>query len=97
MENGQQAATKQDVVEAVRASEDRLVETMRDMQTASEDRVVKTMRDMQTASEDRLLKTMRDTEDRVVETMRDMQTEILKGFYSFAESNRQRVAQLEGN
>ena len=82
MENGQQASTKQDVVEAVRASEDRLVETMRDMQTASEDR---------------LLKTMRDTEDRVVETMRDMQTEILKGFYSFAESNRQRVAQLEGN
>lgn len=56
MDNGQQAATKQDVIDAVQASEDRLVETMR-----------------------------------------DIQTEILKAFYSFAESNRQRVAQLEGN
>ena len=33
-----------------------------------------------------------DAVDRVVETMRDIQTEILKAFYSFAESNRQRVA-----
>ena len=38
-----------------------------------------------------------DSEDRVVETMRDIQTEILKAFYAFAESNRQRVTQLEGN
>ena len=37
------------------------------------------------------------TEGRVVEAVRDIQTEILKAFYSFAESNRQRAAQLEGN
>jgi hypothetical protein len=36
-------------------------------------------------------------EDRIAETIRDAQTEVLKAFYSFAESNRQRVAQLEGN
>jgi hypothetical protein len=37
------------------------------------------------------------SEDRIAETIRDAQTEVLKAFYSFAESNRQRVAQLEGN
>ena len=35
--------------------------------------------------------------DELVEVIRDSQTEVLKAFYSFAESNRQRVAQLEGN
>ena len=40
---------------------------------------------------------LRASEDRVIETMRDIQTEILKAFYAFAESNRQRVVQLEGN
>ena len=35
--------------------------------------------------------------DDLKETIRDAQTEVLKAFYSFAESNRQRVAQLEGN
>jgi hypothetical protein len=38
-----------------------------------------------------------DLKDRLIETMRDVQTETLKAFYGFAESNRQRVAQLEGN
>ncbi len=40
---------------------------------------------------------MKAMEDRLVETFRDAQTELLKAFYSFGESNRQRVAQLEGN
>ena len=33
MENGHEPATKQDVIDTVRASEDRLVEAMRDIQT----------------------------------------------------------------
>ena len=40
---------------------------------------------------------MRAMEDRLIEAFRDSQTELLKAFYSFTESNRQRVAQLEGN
>jgi phage shock protein A len=40
---------------------------------------------------------MKAMEDRLVEAFRDNQTELLKAFYSFGESNRQRVAQLEGN
>jgi uncharacterized protein YceH (UPF0502 family) len=36
-------------------------------------------------------------EDRLVEAMRDMQTEMLKAFYSFAETNTQRLAQTEVN
>lgn len=36
-------------------------------------------------------------EDRLIEAFRDSQTELLKAFYSFTESNRQRVSQLEGN
>jgi hypothetical protein len=35
--------------------------------------------------------------DELIEAVRDAQTEVLKAFYNFAESNRQRVAQLEGN
>jgi hypothetical protein len=35
--------------------------------------------------------------DRVTELVRDAQTEVLKAFYGFAESNRQRLSQLEGN
>ena len=33
MPNGNDPATKQDVVDAIKASEDRLIETMRDIQT----------------------------------------------------------------
>jgi hypothetical protein len=40
---------------------------------------------------------MRAMERRLIEALRNMQTELLKAFYSFAESNRQRLAQLEGN
>jgi|SRR5690348_2561089 hypothetical protein len=40
---------------------------------------------------------MKGMEDRLVEAFRDAQTELLKAFYRFAESNRQRVTQLEGN
>ena len=40
---------------------------------------------------------MRAMEDRLIEAFRDSQTELLKAFYNFAESNRQRLAQLEGN
>lgn len=36
-------------------------------------------------------------ENRIIEVMRDIQTELLKAFYGFTESNRQRVTQLEGN
>jgi len=35
--------------------------------------------------------------DRLTEAIRDAQTEVLKAVYGFAESNRPRVAQLEGN
>jgi hypothetical protein len=35
--------------------------------------------------------------DRLTESIRDAQTEVLKAFYGFAESNRQRLSQLEGN
>jgi Mg2+ and Co2+ transporter CorA len=35
--------------------------------------------------------------DRLTEAIRDAQTEVLKAFYGFAESNRQRLAQPEGN
>ena len=51
-----------------------------------EARIVEAIRDAQT-----------DQEARIVEAIRDAQTEVLKAFYGFAESNRQRVAQLEGN
>lgn len=34
--------------------------------------------------------------DGLKETMRDSQTELLKAFYSFTESNRHRVSQVEG-
>jgi division protein CdvB (Snf7/Vps24/ESCRT-III family) len=54
MDNGHEAATKQDVVDAVKASE-----------------------------------------ERVVETMRDIQTEMLKAFYSFAETNQKRLTEAE--
>ena len=40
---------------------------------------------------------MKAMEERLVESFRDVQTELLKAFYSFTESNRQRVTQLEGN
>lgn len=35
--------------------------------------------------------------DSLTEVVRDAKTEVLKAFYRFAESNRQRVTQLEGN
>jgi hypothetical protein len=35
--------------------------------------------------------------DRVIEAFRTSQTELVKAFYSFTESNRQRVSQLEEN
>jgi hypothetical protein len=38
-----------------------------------------------------------DLEARIIEPVRDAHTEVLKAFYGFAESNRQRVSQLEGN
>jgi hypothetical protein len=44
------------------------------------------------ATKQDVIDAVRGSEERVVETMRDIQTEILKAFYSFAESNRQRVA-----
>ncbi|HXB66747.1 MAG TPA: hypothetical protein VNY05_00775 [Candidatus Acidoferrales bacterium] len=40
---------------------------------------------------------MKAMEDRLIEAFRDSQTELLKAFYSFTESNRHRVTQLEGN
>lgn len=49
------------------------------------------------AMEVRLDDRMKAMEDRLIEAFRDSQTELLKAFYSFTESNRQRVAQLEGN
>jgi len=39
---------------------------------------------------------MKAMEERIVEAFRDAQTEVLKAFYSFASSNDQRVAQIEG-
>ena len=47
------------------------------------------------------LKAMEDRiqamEDRVIKAFRDAQTELVKAFYNFTESNRQRVSQAEGN
>jgi hypothetical protein len=40
---------------------------------------------------------LQDLKDELLEAFRDNQTELLKAFYSFTESNRQRVSQLEGN
>jgi hypothetical protein len=40
---------------------------------------------------------MKAMEDRLIQAFRDSQTELLKAFYSFTESNRQRVSQLEEN
>ena len=40
---------------------------------------------------------LRAMEGRLIEAFRDSQTELLKAFYTFTESNRQRVGQLEGN
>ena len=40
---------------------------------------------------------MKAMEDRLIEVFRDSQTELLNAFYSFTESNRQRVSQVEGN
>ena len=40
---------------------------------------------------------MKAMEDRLVKAFRDSQTELLEAFYSFTESNRQRVSQVEGN
>ena len=40
---------------------------------------------------------MQAMEDRLIEAFRDSQTELLKAFYSFTESNRQRVSQVEAN
>ena len=40
---------------------------------------------------------MKAMQDQLIEAFRDSQTELLKAFYSFTESNRQRLAQLEGN
>jgi hypothetical protein len=44
------------------------------------------------ASKQDVVDAIKASEDRVIETMRDIQTEILKALYSFAESNRQRLA-----
>ncbi|HMD70901.1 MAG TPA: hypothetical protein VKF41_06130 [Bryobacteraceae bacterium] len=51
----------------------------------------------ESASKQDVVDSVKASEDRVVGTMRDIQTEILKAFYSFAESNRRRVVQLEVN
>lgn len=40
---------------------------------------------------------MKAMEDRLIEAFRDSQTELLKAYYNFTESNRQRVSQVEGN
>ena len=36
-------------------------------------------------------------DDRLIEAFRDSQTELLKAFYSFTESARQLVSQVEAN
>ena len=40
---------------------------------------------------------MQAMEDRLIEAFRDSQTELPNAFYSFTESNRQRVSQVEAN
>jgi len=49
------------------------------------------------AMDDRLGDRIQAMEDRLIEAFRDSQTELLKAFYSFTESNRQRVSQVEAN
>ena len=38
---------------------------------------------------------MADLENRLVEAIRDSETRVLKAFYSFVESNQQRLGQIE--
>jgi hypothetical protein len=48
-----------------------------------------------TALEDRIDGKLGALEDRLTENWRDMQTELLKAFYSFAESNQKRLTEME--
>jgi hypothetical protein len=59
--------------------------------TALEDRLTGKIGDL----EERLTGKMGDLEDRLTESWRDMQTELLKAFYSFAETNQKRVTDTE--
>jgi hypothetical protein len=81
MDNGNEPATRQDIAE------------IRIEMKTMEDRLDNRMK----AMEDRLDNRMKAMDDRLIEAFRDSQTELLKAFYSFTESNRHRVTQLEGN
>jgi hypothetical protein len=45
--------------------------------------------------EDRLRADMKVREDRLIEVLRDNETKLLKAFYSFAQSNQTRMAEIE--
>jgi ElaB/YqjD/DUF883 family membrane-anchored ribosome-binding protein len=92
MENGNQPATKADL-QQLRS------DTKQDLQQLRFD----TKHDLEQLRSD----TKQDLEqlrsefhhgfDDLKEVFRDSQTELLKAFYSFTESNHQRVTQIEGN
>jgi hypothetical protein len=46
--------------------------------------------------EERFKRDAQEREERLTEALRGMQTEILKAFYSFAESNQRRLTDTEG-
>src|SRR5579864_5146023 len=83
MDNGNQPATKGDLA----ALEDRVGKKFQDL----EDRVGKRFQDL----EDRVGKRFQDLEDRVSEAIHDAETRLLKAFYTVAESNQVRLAQVE--
>jgi hypothetical protein len=55
-----------------------------------------TKRDLQGVAE-QLRSEMQHQYDDLKETIRDSETKLLQAFYSFAESNQQRLALVEGN
>jgi hypothetical protein len=77
---GDHPATKQDLAE------------LRADVSALEERFLEALH----TSEDRLREFVQGTEDRVREFVRDVETNLLKAFYSFAESDAQRHTLSEG-
>jgi hypothetical protein len=103
MPNGHEPATKQDLLELraeLKADMQELrVEVKNDVQELRAE-VKADMHELRAevkADMQGLRTEMQAMGDHLVESMRDIQTELLKAFYSFTESNRQRVSQLEGN
>ena len=79
MENGQEPATKHDLAELKAEFKQDFAELKADLK-----------QDIAMVRSE-----MQHTHDDLKEAMRDMQTELLKAFYSFAESDQARLTQTE--